>query len=145
MFFKCCNGSTILMRERFSYLTSTHWSEVTLLLNLLHECKNMIIMPFNSTTNDGCQFDCHLTKTSIQMKKERGGTYKNPDYYFHLFHISKKLEKVLSTAKCKIWDTFLLLSFFYQDIFAKWSSIKFTTIENYTKEFETILFSMAKS
>ena len=125
MFFKYCNGSMILTRERFSYLASTHWSEVTLLLNLLHECKNMIIMLFNSTTTDGCQFNCHLTKTSILMKKETGGTYNKPDYYFHLFHISKKMEKVLSTAKCNIWGNFIIV-FFLSGYFAKWKSVKFT-------------------
>ena len=125
MFFKSCNGSIILTRERFSYLTSTHWSEVTLLLNLLHECKNMIIMLFNSTTNDGCQFDCHLTKTSILMKKRQEERIINLIIIFTFFIFLKKLEKVLSTAKCNIWDTFIIV-FFLSGYFAKWKSVKFT-------------------
>ena len=125
MFFKCCNGSIILTRERFSYLTSTHWSEVTLLLNLLHECKNMIIMHFNSTTNDGCQFNCHLTKTSILMKKETRGTYNKPDYYFHLFHISKKIRKSFINCKMQHMRHFYYCLFSI-GIFAKWKSVKFT-------------------
>ena len=63
------------------------WSDA--IIKPLHECKNMIIILFNSTTRYACQFNCHLTEENILMRQRLEGTEKTKRDHHILYRIYK--------------------------------------------------------